>query len=64
MYRDITKQETVQIPLLIQCLHVTFKSASASETSPETPIISMPLQPTMTLDPITVTIVPEDLKDI
>ena len=61
MYRDIRQQETVQASLLIQGLHVNFGSTKAAGTSPETPNIYMPLQPTIPLDPKTV---PEDLEDI
>ena len=64
MYRDITKQETEQSPILIQGLHVNLDSNKAEGTSPVTPNVSIPLQPIMHIYPITVTTVPEDLKDI
>ena len=64
IYRDTPKQETVQTLLLIQGLHVNFGSTKAVGTSPETPIISMSLQPTIPMEPTLVTAVIEDLKDI
>ena len=64
MYRDITKQKTEKTSLLIQSLHVKFEPTKAAGMSPETTNVSIPLQSTMPLDPITVTIVPEDLEDI
>ena len=54
----------MQAPLLIQGLHVNFGSTKAAGTSPATTNISMSLQPTMTLDPTTVTTAPEYLKYI
>ena len=64
IYRYIAKQETVQASLLTQGLHVNFESTKAAGTSPATPILSIPLQPTMPLYPTKVTIVPEYLGDI
>ena len=64
MYRDARKQETLQASLLNQGLQVNFESTKAAGTSPATSNIYIPLQPTMPLDPTTVTTVPEDLEDI
>ena len=64
IYRDITKKETEQASLLIQGLHVNFKSNKSVGTSHVTPNVYIPLQPTMSLDPTTLTMVPEYPKDI
>ena len=64
MYRDITKQETEKSSILIQVLHVNLDSNKATGTSPATHNVSMTLQPTMYIYPITATTVPEDLKYI
>ena len=64
IYRDITKQETVQALIIIQGLHVKFESTGAAGTSPATPTISMQLQPTIPLYPTLVTTAPEDFVDI
>ena len=54
----------MQASLLIQVLHVNFDLTKAAGTSPATPILYMPLQPTVTIYPTTVTTVLEYLKDI
>ena len=64
MHRDITKQETEQVSLLIQGLSVNFDSTKAAWTSPATPDVYIPLQPTMPIETKTVTTIPEDLEDI
>ena len=64
MYREIRKQETVQVSLLLQGLRVNCEPTKAAGASPATPNLSMPLQPTITIYPTTVTTVPEDLEDI
>ena len=64
IYRYITKKETEKSSLIIQGLHVNLKSNKAAGTSPATTNVSMTIQPTMPLHPITVTTVPEDLKYI
>ena len=64
MHRDITKQETMQSSIIIQGLHVNLDSNKAEGTSPVTPNVSMPLQPTVHIYPITVITVPEYLKYI
>ena len=64
MHRDITKQETEQVSLLIQGLSVNFDSTKAAWTSPATPDVYIPLQPTMPIETKTVTTIPEDLDDI
>ena len=64
MYMDIRKQKNVQASLLIQGFHVNFESTKAAGTSHVTPNLYIPLQPTMTIDPTTVTTVTEDLEDI
>ena len=58
IYRYITKQETVQSLLLIKGLFVNFDSTKASGKLPATPILSIPLKPTMYLYPTEVTTVP------
>ena len=64
MYRDIIKQETVKESLMIQGLHVNFDSTKAAGTPPTTTNRSIPLQPKMTLEPTTLTTLPEDLTYI
>ena len=64
IFRYITKQCNLQASLLIQGLHVNYRSTKSAGASPATPILSMPLKPTMTLDSKKVTTVPEDLEDI
>ena len=61
MYRYIRKQETVQASLIIQFLHVNFKSTKAEGASPGTPNLYIPLQPKI---PLNTTTVPEYLKDV
>ena len=55
MYWDIRKYKTVQASLLIQGLHVNFKSTKAAGTSHAKTNLYIPLKPTMPLDPTTVT---------
>ena len=62
IYRDITKQETVQALIIIQGLHVNLESTKDTGMSPETPILYMPLKPIMNLDSTLATTVLEDLK--
>ena len=64
VYRDTTKQETEKELLLIQGLLVKFNLTKAAGKSPTTPNVSIPLQPTMPLQPTTVTTVPKCLKYI
>ena len=64
MYSDITKQETVQASVIFQDLLVNFESTKATGTSTTTPILSMPLKPSMPIYQKTVTAVTEDLEEI